>query len=67
MASTFEVSKGDKMMELGGDVRQRKMKQQEHEEEKYECTLDGTVDRHGRPAIRAKSGRWVAGILILGN
>lgn len=31
------------------------------------CTLDGTVDRHGRPAIRERSGTWIAGILILGN
>ena len=31
------------------------------------CTLDGTVDWHGRPAIRERSGTWVAGILILGN
>ncbi|KAJ4715234.1 Protein NRT1/ PTR FAMILY 7.3 like [Melia azedarach] len=31
------------------------------------CTLDGAVDRHGRPAIRSKTGTWVAGILILVN
>ncbi|KAM3733472.1 hypothetical protein ACB098_11G138700 [Castanea mollissima] len=31
------------------------------------CTLDGTVDWHGRPAIRERSGTWVAGILILVN
>ncbi|KAL0550472.1 hypothetical protein IC582_014991 [Cucumis melo] len=30
-------------------------------------TLDGTVDFHGRPAIRSKSGTWVAGIIILLN
>ncbi|CAK9321530.1 unnamed protein product [Citrullus colocynthis] len=30
-------------------------------------TLDGTVDWHGRPAIRSKSGTWVAGIIILLN
>lgn len=35
------------------------------EEEVY--TLDGTVDRHGRPAIRSKTGTWVSGILLLGN
>lgn len=34
-------------------------------EEEEEFTLDGSVDLHGRPAIRAKSGRWVAGIIIL--
>ena len=31
------------------------------------CTLDGTVDYHGRPAIRERSGTWFAGILLLGN
>ncbi|KAK2650920.1 hypothetical protein Ddye_018409 [Dipteronia dyeriana] len=31
------------------------------------CTLDGTVDRRGRPAIREKTGTWFAGILILVN
>ncbi|XP_052192338.1 protein NRT1/ PTR FAMILY 7.3-like isoform X2 [Diospyros lotus] len=31
------------------------------------CTLDGTVDRHGRPADRRKTGTWVAAILILVN
>ena len=28
-------------------------------------TLDGTVDWHGRPAIKTKSGGWVAGTIIL--
>ncbi|XP_047167454.1 protein NRT1/ PTR FAMILY 7.3-like [Vigna umbellata] len=32
-----------------------------------ELTLDGSVDWHGRPAIRAKSGRWVAGTIVLLN
>ncbi|GFP93903.1 protein nrt1/ ptr family 7.3 [Phtheirospermum japonicum] len=35
----------------------------EDETEKYcqdDCTLDGTVDRHGRPAIRATTGSWFA-------
>ncbi|XP_057513127.1 protein NRT1/ PTR FAMILY 7.3-like [Actinidia eriantha] len=31
------------------------------------CTLDGSVDRHGRPAVRGKTGAWFAGILILVN
>ncbi|KAL1829982.1 hypothetical protein ACET3Z_008394 [Daucus carota] len=35
--------------------------------EEEECTLDGSVDYHGRPAIRERSGRWVAGIIILMN
>ncbi|KAM1252094.1 hypothetical protein ACFX13_040971 [Malus domestica] len=31
------------------------------------CTLDGTIDWYGRPAVRGRTGRWVAGILILVN
>ncbi|KAH9733624.1 protein NRT1/ PTR FAMILY 7.3 [Citrus sinensis] len=31
------------------------------------CTLDGAVDRHGRPAIKRRTGTWIAGILILVN
>ncbi|XP_027192858.1 protein NRT1/ PTR FAMILY 7.3-like [Cicer arietinum] len=42
-------------------------KQGKFEEEAEELTLDGSVDWHGRPAIRAKSGRWVAGTIILLN
>ncbi|XP_027362188.1 protein NRT1/ PTR FAMILY 7.3-like isoform X1 [Abrus precatorius] len=37
------------------------------EESAEEFTLDGSVDLHGRPAVRAKSGRWVAGTIILLN
>ncbi|KAL9228794.1 hypothetical protein vseg_004334 [Gypsophila vaccaria] len=37
------------------------------EGEKVEYTLDGSVDRHGNPAIRAQTGRWGLGILILVN
>ncbi|XP_057807555.1 protein NRT1/ PTR FAMILY 7.3-like [Salvia miltiorrhiza] len=32
-----------------------------------EYTLDGSVDRRGRPAIRSKYGSWNAGILLLVN
>lgn len=31
------------------------------------CTRDGSVDRHGDPAIRGRTGTWFAGILILVN
>lgn len=31
------------------------------------CTQDGSVDRHGNPAIRAKTGKWLSAILILGK
>ncbi|KAG8490678.1 hypothetical protein CXB51_013862 [Gossypium anomalum] len=37
----------------------------EMNEEVY--TLDGTVDRHGQPAIRGRTGTWVSGILLLVN
>ncbi|PON56722.1 Proton-dependent oligopeptide transporter [Parasponia andersonii] len=30
-------------------------------------TQDGSVDRHGHPAIRGRSGSWLAGVLILVN
>ncbi|KAM1145483.1 hypothetical protein ACFX19_038128 [Malus domestica] len=42
-------------------------KEVQFKEDQDACTLDGTVDMHGRPAIRAKSGKWVAGIIILLN
>ncbi|KAK4414341.1 protein NRT1/ PTR FAMILY 7.3 [Sesamum alatum] len=32
-----------------------------------ECTLDGSVDRRGKPAIRSRTGSWGAGTLILVN
>ncbi|XP_057531494.1 protein NRT1/ PTR FAMILY 7.3-like [Amaranthus tricolor] len=37
------------------------------ESEQVEYTLDGTVDRYGKPAIRTKSGGWGPAILILVN
>lgn len=33
--------------------------------EEEECTNDGTVDFHGMPAIRGKTGTWKAGIILL--
>ncbi|KAL3645583.1 hypothetical protein CASFOL_010763 [Castilleja foliolosa] len=35
--------------------------------EEEELTCDGSVDIHGRPAIRKQSGKWVAGAIILLN
>ncbi|KAA8525912.1 hypothetical protein F0562_007988 [Nyssa sinensis] len=35
--------------------------------EEETCTLDGTVDLHGRPASRERTGKWVAGTVILFN
>ncbi|KAJ9152618.1 hypothetical protein P3X46_026165 [Hevea brasiliensis] len=42
-------------------------KEGEFKENQEEYTLDGTVDWHGHPAIKKKSGQWVAGIIILLN
>ncbi|KAF6134154.1 hypothetical protein GIB67_013551 [Kingdonia uniflora] len=58
MTGTFEIFNGGKVKN-----DQLRAKQDDIDE----CTLDGTVDRHGCPAIRAKTGRWSAGILILVN
>ncbi|XP_024993879.1 protein NRT1/ PTR FAMILY 7.3 [Cynara cardunculus var. scolymus] len=38
-----------------------------NEDEEGTSTLDGTVDFHGRPAVKAKTGRWTAGTIILVN
>ncbi|KDP39505.1 hypothetical protein JCGZ_05071 [Jatropha curcas] len=42
-------------------------KEGKFKKDREECTLDGTTDFHGRPAIKQKSGKWVAGIIILLN
>ncbi|XP_074272793.1 protein NRT1/ PTR FAMILY 7.3-like [Silene latifolia] len=47
------------------DVSPEKTK--DNKVKKVECTLDGSVDRHGNPAIRSQTGRWGLGILILVN
>ncbi|GMH09242.1 hypothetical protein Nepgr_011083 [Nepenthes gracilis] len=46
------------------EVSKEVMKEEE-EEEIY--TLDGSVDQHGSPATRQKTGKWAAGIIILLN
>ncbi|XP_076941037.1 protein NRT1/ PTR FAMILY 7.3-like isoform X1 [Bidens hawaiensis] len=42
-------------------VEEKKAKKNE------ECTLDGSVDRKGQPAVRETTGSWFAAILILVN
>lgn len=37
------------------------------EEQGTSTTMDGTVDYHGRPALKEKTGRWTAGTIILGT
>ncbi|GMH17232.1 hypothetical protein Nepgr_019073 [Nepenthes gracilis] len=32
-----------------------------------DCTRDGSLDRHGRPAIKGRTGGWRSGLLILVN
>ncbi|GAA0156035.1 transporter [Lithospermum erythrorhizon] len=54
MAAHFEMSK---------EVKFNK----EENGEGGEFTKDGSVDMHGKPAIRDNSGRWVAGLIILLN
>lgn len=51
--------KQEKITEFGVTRRREKKGEEEY-------TQDGSVDRHGRPAIKAKSGGWQAGILLLG-
>ncbi|XVF51933.1 hypothetical protein PTKIN_Ptkin04bG0223700 [Pterospermum kingtungense] len=48
-----------------GVCKEGKLKE---EQEAAACTTqDGSTDWHGRPAIKAKSGQWTAGIIILWN
>ncbi|KAJ4958136.1 hypothetical protein NE237_025247 [Protea cynaroides] len=60
--ASFELCGKVKIVELGREVEGKKVKE-EHED----CTLDGTVDRHGRPAIRGRTGGWGTGFLLLVN
>lgn len=55
------MAQEEMMIELGEANVRKKCKKVEEE-----FTQDGSVDRHGRPAIRGRSGGWEAGILILG-
>lgn len=61
--ANFAMSKEVKVMELG-DLERKKIGE---EDDDHECTLDGSVDGQGRPALRGSSGRWAAGSLILLN
>ncbi|XP_058104222.1 protein NRT1/ PTR FAMILY 7.3-like [Magnolia sinica] len=60
--SSFEESKREKVIRCG-ETNGGEMKGGEEEE----YTLDGSVDRHGLPAIKGRSGGWHAGFLILVN
>lgn len=43
------------------------MERSGYKADEYEYTLDGSVDFKGRPAVKGKTGGWVAGSLPLGN
>ncbi|KAI3937722.1 hypothetical protein MKW92_023223 [Papaver armeniacum] len=65
-STSLEISKGGNNEMMGsGQVRKKVIKEEMDADDEY--TLDGTVDRHGRPSIRGKSGGWFAGIIILVN
>ncbi|XP_028772835.1 protein NRT1/ PTR FAMILY 7.3 [Neltuma alba] len=57
------ISKGDDILyELN---MQNKFEEEEEAAEVF--IVDGSVDWRGRPAVRANSGTWIAGIIILLN
>ncbi|KAM7512234.1 hypothetical protein LguiB_011109 [Lonicera macranthoides] len=49
------------------ELDKEKKKMVKEEEKGEEFTLDGSVDRNGKPAVRGRSGKWTAGILLLVN
>ncbi|KAL3499852.1 hypothetical protein ACH5RR_038945 [Cinchona calisaya] len=42
-------------------------KEEKFKGDQEEYTCDGSIDLHGRPAIRDTTGKWIAGIIILLN
>ncbi|XP_030515739.2 protein NRT1/ PTR FAMILY 7.2-like isoform X1 [Rhodamnia argentea] len=55
------------MMECFKLFRENKDGEGKIKKEEEVLTRDGAVDRHGQPAVRGKTGTWVAGVLILVN
>lgn len=49
----------------GADVAGRENRCDQEESSYY--SQDGSVDFKGRPAVKAKTGGWTAGFLILGE
>lgn len=43
------------------------MMQEETNQIANACTKDGSFDRHGKPAIKEKTGGWKSGMLLLGT
>ncbi|XP_060207525.1 protein NRT1/ PTR FAMILY 7.3-like isoform X1 [Lycium barbarum] len=54
-------------MNIHGKILDSCEREKKPENEKEEYTLDGTLDKHGQPAVRARTGRWFAGVLLLVN
>ncbi|XP_038684953.1 protein NRT1/ PTR FAMILY 7.2-like [Tripterygium wilfordii] len=53
---------------MGSSVRPKQATKDHNMKKEQEIsTLDGSVDRHGHPAIRTRTGTWVAGVLLLVN
>ncbi|XP_047337486.1 protein NRT1/ PTR FAMILY 7.3-like [Impatiens glandulifera] len=52
---------------MAGCLKFSKKEGKSDEFEECSTTLDGTVDKHGKPAIRDRTGQWVAGFIILLN
>lgn len=46
---------------------ENRMMQDTNKKREEDYTLDGSVDRHGRPAIRGLSGGWKARFILLGK
>ncbi|KAK1262805.1 Nitrate transporter 1.5 [Acorus gramineus] len=65
MASPRDSSMAQQGVEESQDMKNRETNQVEEAEEEF--TLDGSVDRKGRPAIKGRTGGWIAGSLILVN
>lgn len=45
------------------------LNQLENGQERLEnaCTKDGSLDRHGKPALKGRTGGWRCGMLLLGT
>ncbi|XP_071931514.1 protein NRT1/ PTR FAMILY 7.3 isoform X1 [Coffea arabica] len=52
---------------VSAEVSHHQMEKNNAMDQRKECTFDGSVDRHGRPAVREGTGKWFAGNLLLVN
>ncbi|XP_068650244.1 protein NRT1/ PTR FAMILY 7.3-like [Aristolochia californica] len=63
MAAAKEFKGGLEVEVKRNELRSRRSKAIKDDE----YTQDGSVDRHGRPALKSKTGGWASGILLLVN